>query len=66
MPPSTSYTPRGIRFRGGFHDYNIDRGGLTVFPRLIASEHRMESELQLLSRYPFRGPDHAWRGPRGG
>jgi circadian clock protein KaiC len=31
---------RGRRFRGGYHDYVIQRGGLNVFPRLVASEHR--------------------------
>jgi circadian clock protein KaiC len=31
---------RGVAFRGGYHDYTIRRGGLNVFPRLIASEHR--------------------------
>ena len=31
---------RGIRFRGGYHDFNLDRGGLSVFPRLVAAEHR--------------------------
>ena len=31
---------RGRQFRGGFHDYLIRRGGLLVFPRLIAAEHR--------------------------
>jgi circadian clock protein KaiC len=31
---------RGVRFRGGFHDYVIRRGGLDVYPRLIAAEHR--------------------------
>ena len=31
---------RGRRFRGGYHDYLIRQGGLTVFPRLVASEHR--------------------------
>jgi circadian clock protein KaiC len=31
---------RGVRFRGGYHDYIIRRGGIEVFPRLIASEHR--------------------------
>ena len=30
---------RGTHFRGGYHDYVIRRGGLTVFPRLIAAEH---------------------------
>jgi circadian clock protein KaiC len=31
---------RGVHFRGGYHDYIIKRGGLSVFPRLTASEHR--------------------------
>jgi circadian clock protein KaiC len=31
---------RGSSFREGFHDYTIKRGGLEVYPRLIASEHR--------------------------
>ena len=30
---------RGIRFRGGFHDFTIEQGGLRIFPRLIAAEH---------------------------
>ncbi|QHE87117.1 ATPase domain-containing protein [Hydrogenophaga sp. BPS33] len=30
---------RGQAFRGGYHDYKIVRGGLTVFPRLVAAEH---------------------------
>jgi circadian clock protein KaiC len=30
---------RGIRFRGGFHDYILDTGGLRIFPRLVAAEH---------------------------
>jgi circadian clock protein KaiC len=31
---------RGVKFRGGYHDYIIKRGGIEVYPRLIASEHR--------------------------
>jgi circadian clock protein KaiC len=31
---------RGRRFRGGYHDYVIREGGLVVFPRLVAAEHR--------------------------
>jgi circadian clock protein KaiC len=31
---------RGVAFRSGYHDYIIKRGGLEVFPRLVASEHR--------------------------
>lgn len=30
---------RGQGFRGGYHDYRIIRGGMQVFPRLIAAEH---------------------------
>src|SRR3954467_10774023 len=30
---------RGIRFRGGFHDFTIEQGGLQIFPRLVAAEH---------------------------
>ena len=30
---------RGVAFRGGFHDFAIRRGGLDVFPRLVAAEH---------------------------
>ena len=33
---------RGVAFRGGFHDFAIRRGGLDVFPRLIAAEHVTE------------------------
>lgn len=28
---------RGIRFRGGFHDFVIETGGLKIFPRLVAA-----------------------------
>ena len=31
---------RGVRFRGGYHDYTIETGGLAVYPRLVAAEHR--------------------------
>jgi circadian clock protein KaiC len=32
---------RGRAFRGGFHDYVIRKGGLCIFPRLVASEHNL-------------------------
>ena len=35
---------RGSDFRSGFHDYCIRRGGLDVFPRLAAAEHRKSFE----------------------
>ena len=31
---------RGVKFRGGYHDVTIATGGVNVFPRLVASEHR--------------------------
>jgi circadian clock protein KaiC len=31
---------RGQGFRGGYHDFSIKTGGVAVFPRLVASEHR--------------------------
>jgi circadian clock protein KaiC len=39
---------RGVRFRGGYHDYLIKRGGIEVYPRLIASEYRGGSSLEKL------------------
>lgn len=30
---------RGTKFRGGYHDFTLGTGGLTVYPRLVASEH---------------------------
>lgn len=35
---------RGVAFRGGYHDFNIRRGGLEVYPRLIAAEHHTSFE----------------------
>ncbi|MBG9390316.1 ATPase domain-containing protein [Caenimonas aquaedulcis] len=40
---------RGIPFRGGEHDFNLDTGGLSVFPRLVAAEHRTDFEGELVS-----------------
>jgi circadian clock protein KaiC len=30
---------RGIKFRGGYHDYVLETGGIRIFPRLVANEH---------------------------
>jgi circadian clock protein KaiC len=35
---------RGVAFRGGYHDFAIRKGGLDVFPRLVASEHHTPFE----------------------
>src|SRR5262249_27090673 len=33
---------RGRTYREGYHDFSIRRGGLDVYPRLVAAEHRAE------------------------
>lgn len=30
---------RGMKFRGGYHDFTIETGGLAIYPRLVAAEH---------------------------
>jgi circadian clock protein KaiC len=35
---------RGRAFREGYHDFTIRRGGIEVFPRLVAAEHRAAHE----------------------
>jgi len=35
---------RGVDFRGGYHDFVIERGGVVIFPRLVASEHKNDFE----------------------
>lgn len=40
---------RGSDYLGGYQDYLIQRGGLVVFPRLAAADHRQEQRLRKLS-----------------
>ncbi|MEY9754375.1 ATPase domain-containing protein [Bradyrhizobium yuanmingense] len=40
---------RGIRFRGGFHDFTIAQGGLRIFPRLVAAEHHRSFDGDMVS-----------------
>jgi circadian clock protein KaiC len=40
---------RGSDFRAGYHDYTIRQGGLEVYPRLVAAEHRHASTRTRLS-----------------
>ena len=68
---------RGSSFRGGFHDFAIRPGGLSVFPRLVAAEHRdlfaneqqVESGVTaldtLLGGGPHRGTSTLLMGPAG-
>jgi circadian clock protein KaiC len=30
---------RGHKYRGGFHDFTINTGGLSIYPRIVPSEH---------------------------
>ncbi len=55
---------RGTSFRDGYHDFNIERGGLAVFPRLVAAEHgdgftreRIKSGVTALDTLLGGGPD---------
>ena len=38
---------RGVEYREGQHDYTIRRGGIVVFPRLVAAEHHRDFEKRL-------------------
>ena len=40
---------RGVPYRGGYHDFVIQTGGLAVFPRLVASEHRAPAQEALFA-----------------
>ena len=48
---------RGSAYREGFHDYTITKGGIDIYPRLVANEHsttfageRIQSELPALDK----------------
>lgn len=44
---------RGQAFRGGYHDFVIRTGGVAVFPRLVAAEHRRKfTRKQMTSDLP--------------
>jgi len=40
---------RGQSFRGGYHDFTIETGGLQVFPRLVSAEYRVRRKTEILS-----------------
>jgi circadian clock protein KaiC len=64
---------RGIKFRGGDHDFVLDTGGLSVFPRLVAAEHRCRTARvvstgvakldELHGRRPACGSNTLFSGP---
>jgi len=39
---------RGVQHRGGYHEFAITTGGLRVFPRLVAAEHRPRVERDVM------------------
>jgi circadian clock protein KaiC len=39
---------RGSAYREGFHDYTIKTGGIAIFPRLIAAEHKPGHQRQFV------------------
>jgi circadian clock protein KaiC len=67
---------RGVAFREGYHDFRIETGGLAVFPRLVAGEHKGQVALEplpsgvealdaLLGGGPDRGTNTLIMGPAG-
>lgn len=40
---------RGVKYRGGYHDFVIETGGVAVFPRLVAAEHHTTFKGELVS-----------------
>jgi circadian clock protein KaiC len=67
---------RGVDFSAGFHDFTIRKGGLDIYPRLIAAEHLRAlvgepvpsgvPELDaLMSGGPLRGTSTLITGPAG-
>ncbi len=40
---------RGVKFKGGFHDFRIEAGGIRVFPRMVAADHRSSPTISLVS-----------------
>lgn len=67
---------RGRSYRGGYHDYAILTGGITMYPRLVASHHHRDYQTglvpsgvsrldQLLGGGPERGTSTLFLGPAG-
>ncbi|QNQ08468.1 ATPase domain-containing protein [Sphingomonas alpina] len=40
---------RGRRYRGGYHDFVIDTGGVRIFPRLVSAEHKSGFERETVA-----------------
>lgn len=42
---------RGHRYRGGYHDFVIETGGVRTFPRLVSLEHKSDFARDMISTY---------------
>lgn len=40
---------RGQRYRGGYHDFVIEPGGVRVFPRLVSAEHKTDFKREIVA-----------------
>ncbi len=40
---------RGVRYSGGYHDFEIERGGLKIYPRLVAAQHGIRYDDEFVS-----------------
>jgi circadian clock protein KaiC len=40
---------RGVKYRSGYHNLNIETGGVVLHPRLVAADHRSEREFEPIS-----------------
>lgn len=40
---------RGVQFKEGYHDIIIRKGGVVVFPRLVAAEHRVDFKPEIFN-----------------
>lgn len=67
---------RGVDFIAGFHDFTIRKGGLEVYPRLIAATHHVDFKVEtvasgvpeldnLMAGGPLRGTSTLVTGPAG-
>ncbi len=52
---------RGSTYRGGNHDFVIEKGGLNVFPRLVAADHHRQFSHENISS-EIAGLDHLLGG----
>ena len=52
---------RGIAFRGGYHDFTIAQGGITVYPRLVAAERLTSCSSRLSSSNAARASAYVGR-----